>query len=115
MSVGADLVSIHDMETNLYLMELSHGRPFYNGGHRSRAVNNAMGHITYGPWRWTDGSKFDWTNWGGTGDVEPKGIREDWFGLSLDGRWYSQEGRGRELSIICQFTPPTVPEGKFKN
>ena len=126
MSVGVDLVSIHDMETNQFLMELSHGKPFYNGGHRSRAVNNVME-----PWMWTDGSKFDWSNWS-TGDVEHEGpqrsLHPDWsnwstgeaepngigdqFELRKDGRWHSSESRPG-VSIICQFTPPSLPKGNI--
>ena len=111
MSVRVDLVSIHDMETNQFLMELSHGKPFYNGGHRSRAVNNV-----WGPWMWTDGSKFDWTNWS-TGDVEPNGLGDSFGMRGLDGRWYDSRPRKGDvfgpgdISMVCQFTPSSLPKG----
>ena len=125
MSVGVDLVSIHDMETNQFLMELSHGKPFFNGGHRSRAVNDVppgqwrqwgAAEGGWGPWMWTDGSKFDWTNWS-TGDVEPNGLGHSFGMRGLDGRWYDSRPRKGDvfgpgdISMVCQFTPSSLPKG----
>ena len=52
----------------------------------------------------------DWSNWS-TGEAEPNGIG-DQFELRKDGRWHSSESRPG-VSIICQFTPPSLPKGNI--
>ena len=53
-SIGADLASIHDEDTNKFLSELTGGNDHWIGGKKDNKGN----------WSWSDGSPWDYEHWG---------------------------------------------------
>ena len=59
MTEGAELASIHDYQTNDFLIKLARRRDFWVGGLRETEKNGGAK-----TWQWADGSLWDFVDWG---------------------------------------------------
>ena len=98
----ANLVSIHDEETNTFIKDLSDGNLIWLGGFESPPNSNI--------WTWVDGSSFDYNNWHTVNgrQLEPNGgASEDHLAMSwisqLDGSWCDVNKDVRTaVGFVCQ-------------
>ena len=113
---GGDLVSIHNKETNDFLYPLPRTSP----DHHYFAWIGARRADEHSDWRWSDGSSWDYSNWG-TG--KPTNLRTDDYGginggeeyveTKALGFWDNTDNRDddRGAPFICQQEKRSTPTG----
>ena len=120
---GGDLVSIHNKETNDFLYPLPRTSP----DHHYYAWIGARRADEHSDWRWSDGSSWDYSNWG-TG--KPTNLRTDDYGginggeefvnSQTIGFWDNTDKTDdvRGAPFLCQRlkrpAPPPPPPGNKK-
>ena len=107
---GGDLVSIHNKETNDFLYPLPRTSP----DHHYYTWIGARRADEHSDWRWSDGSSWDYSNWG---TDKPTNLRTDDYGGINGGKEYvetralgfwdntdnTDDDRG--AGFLCQYSP----------
>ena len=90
------LVSIHNKETNSFILSLTGQTHTWLGGYRVYDGHNK--------WAWYDGTSWDYAPWA-SGEPNDYGGNEDFLGLYKSGYW-NDYAKNWQLSFVCQ-APPT--------
>ena len=90
------LVSIHNKETNSFILSLTGQTHTWLGGYRVYDGHNK--------WAWYDGTSWDYAPWS-SGEPNDYGGVEDFLGLYKSGYW-NDFAKNWGLSFVCQ-APPT--------
>merc|ERR1719300_198141 len=96
LSYKSSLVSIHNKETNSFIMSLSGQTHVWLGGYRVYDGRNK--------WAWYDGTPWDYALWSSGEPNDYEGV-EDFVGLYKSGYW-NDFAKNWGLSFVCQ-APPT--------
>jgi len=98
LSYKGSLVSIHNKETNSFILSLTGQTHTWLGGYRVYDGHNK--------WAWYDGTSWDYAPWA-SGEPNDYGGKEDFLGLYKSGYW-NDFGYAKNfgLSFVCQ-APPT--------
>ena len=88
---GGYLASIHDAETNQFLVGLLKVRSYIGAVYKN------------GQWTWTDGSPWDFENWRAGDPINPSVKNYGEFNYQLRGFWHNEDNIiGPDNGYICQ-------------